>query len=62
MPPLSLFPSQLHGPVELQRDVSCLFVHGRHKSDKTVMKAVEEFRQRNKVEVVIMEKPRTQKR
>lgn len=47
---------QIHGPLDLRRDVSCLFVNRRHKDDEEMMKQVEAFRIRNKCEVVIMEK------
>jgi hypothetical protein len=41
----------------LSRDVTAVFVHWRHQKDAALMGLVEKFRKRNKVEVVLLEKP-----
>lgn len=46
---------QVHGEVLLQRDVTALIVHSRHKSDTDLMQEVEEFRKRCNVEVILGE-------
>jgi len=44
--------------VELESDVSCLFVNGRHSGDPAVMAAVDAFRKKSGVEVLMMEPPK----
>jgi len=46
---------QYHGPVQFSRDVEAIVVHGRHASDKAMMKLVQQFCEKNKCNMILQE-------
>lgn len=47
--------AQIHGPLLLSRDVSCLFVHPRHCESKSLRQAIDRFGSRCNVDIIPIE-------